>query len=70
MNSIVVNYVANKFAPLLIIGFLLFYSLGYETWEPYVVLGLTILIERFSFKTGYAVCYCEQKGIEIDYDKG
>ena len=69
MNSMVLNYVANKFAPFLIIGLLLFYSLGYETWEPYVVLGLTIFIERFSFKTGYAVCYCEQKGIEIDYEK-
>jgi len=28
-------------------------------------MGLVFFIEKFNFKTGYAVAYCEAKGIEI-----
>lgn len=65
MNQAFLDYSLNKFLPFLIIGFLLFYNLGYEAFEPYIILGLTIFIDRFSFKTGYAVCYCDQHGIDI-----
>ena len=66
MNQAIVDYGLNKFVPFGIVGFLLFYNFGCETWEPFVIMALTVFIDRFSFKTGYAVCYCEQNGIEID----
>ena len=39
----------NKFCPLLIIGFLLFYNFGYAKFEPYIILGLIYFIEKFNF---------------------
>ena len=57
MNQAIVDYGLNKFVPFGIVGFLLFYNFGYETWEPFVIMALTIFIDRFSFKTGYAVCF-------------
>jgi len=29
-------------------------------------MALIFFIDRFSFKTGYAVCFCEQNGIDIE----
>jgi len=69
LSSEIIDYALNKFLPFGIIGFLLLYNFGYETWEPFVIFGLTMFIDRFSFKTGYAVCFCEQNGIEIDFDE-
>jgi hypothetical protein len=50
----------------LIIGFLLFYNFGYAKFEPYVIMGLIFFIERFNFKVGYAVAYCESMGINLE----
>jgi hypothetical protein len=62
----VTNYCLNKFCPIFIIAFLLFLNLGFKTWEPYVIMALVFFTERFSFKTGYAVAYCESNGIKIN----
>lgn len=34
-----------------------------------MIFGLTVFIDRFSFKTGYAVCFCEKNGIDLDFDE-
>lgn len=65
MRGEMVNYSLNKFCPLLIIGFLLFYNFGYTKLEPYIIMGLIMFIERFNFKVGYAVAYCECHGIDL-----
>ena len=62
----VINYSLNKFCPVFIIAFLLFLNFGFTDWEPYIIIGLVFFIERFNFKTGYAVAYCETRGINID----
>ena len=65
MNSTIINYAANKFCPWLIVGFLLFYNFGYMKMEPYIILGLMFFMERFNYKIGYSVAYCECKGIDL-----
>lgn len=62
---LILNYTLNKFLPFLIIAGLLVYSIGYQRWEPYAIFGLILFIERFSFKTGYAVAFCESKGVDL-----
>ena len=65
MKTEVINYSLNKFCPTFAIAFLLFLNFNFAEWEPYVIMGLVFFIEKFNFKTGYAVAYCEAKGIEI-----
>lgn len=68
MNMHVINFAANKFFPLIIIGFLSFYKMGFETFEPFVILGLTLFVAHFNFKTGYAVAFCENNNIQLEID--
>lgn len=48
------NYVLNKFMPILCISVLLFYSLGFNSIIPYFVIGLVIFSNKYSFMCGYA----------------
>lgn len=64
--NIMLNYCLNKFVPYLVIGFVLFWQLGALTWAPYIVLAFVFFIDKFSFKTGYSVAYCEKRGINIE----
>ena len=66
----VINYCFNKACPFLIIVGLIFTKFELTTWEPYVIIGLVLFIDRFSFKVGYSVAYCESKGIDVhDQDR-
>lgn len=58
----VLNYSLNKFCPMLIIGAIMFVSLGFFTWEPYVVMGLLFFAQNYHFKVGYSVAICEERG--------
>ena len=60
-----VDYALNKYMPLVIISFICFYSFGFETWEPYIILGLLIFSNKYNFNCGYASCCVEN---EIDED--
>tara|TARA_R110002051_G_scaffold279307_1_gene340759 strand:+ start:277 stop:504 length:228 start_codon:yes stop_codon:yes gene_type:complete len=62
----VINYSLNKFCPLIIVAFLVFSNFELTRWEPYVIMLLIFFIERFSFKVGYSVAYCECKGIDTN----
>ena len=64
--NIILNYCLNKFIPYLLVGFLLFWHLSYMTWPPYAILVFVFFIDKFSFKTGYSVAYCEKHGINVD----
>ena len=58
----VLNYSLNKFCPMLIIGAIMFVSLGFFAWEPYVVMGLLLFAQNYHFKVGYSVAICEERG--------
>ncbi len=61
----IVNYMLNKAMPFVIIAFLLFYKLGINSIESYLIIGLCFYICHFNYKVGYAVGICESKGISI-----
>lgn len=65
MNIGILNFTLNKFMPFIIISILCFYKMGYECFEPYIVIGLSYFIAHFHFKTGYAVAYCEENNIDV-----
>ena len=48
------NYVLNKYMPILLISFLMFYSFGFNSFIPYFVIGLVIFSNKYSFMCGYA----------------
>ena len=52
--------------PTIMIAFLVFYSIGFQSIEPYAVMVLLLFSQHFHYKSGYAVAYCESKGIKID----
>ena len=62
----VVDYCFNKFCPFIMVIFLIFSKFELTMWEPYAIIGLILFIERFSFKVGYSVAFCEKKGIDIN----
>lgn len=62
-----VNYALNKYMPLLVVGFVAFYTIGYATWEPYLIIGLMIFSNSYNFKCGY-IHSCLASTFEDDED--
>jgi hypothetical protein len=56
----VVNYVCNRFLPPTTIASLLFMSMGFLNWIPWVICGLVLFIDRNVFRVGYAVGYIDK----------
>ena len=65
----VFNYGLQKLCPLLISIWLLFTKFDLTNWEPYVIIAMILFIDRFSFKVGYSVAYCESRGIDPNDDE-
>ncbi len=63
MNNGIVDYALNKFCPILIVAALCFVKMGFNTIEPYAVLGMTLYASHFNYKVGYAIGICERKGL-------
>ena len=59
LNS-TINYCCNRFFPPLVIGLLLFLSMGFSNWIPWAVCALVLFIDRNVFKVGYAVGYIDK----------
>lgn len=61
------NYALNKYMPILMVSFICFYSLGFNTWEPYSVIALVLFSNKFNFNCGYASSCVdnETKGNEL-----
>ena len=60
------EYALNKYMPLALVTFICFYTLGYETWEPFVVVGLMLFSNHFNFKCGYVHGNLDKNGWDID----
>ena len=66
MNSVqaVVNYCLNRFCPVLMLGILIFTHFELTQWELYAIIALMVFMDRFQYKVGYSVGYCEARGID------
>jgi hypothetical protein len=62
----VINYTLNKFCPILVVAFLIFFKMGFLTWEPYAIMGLVLFATNFHYKVGYSVAICEERGLLKD----
>tara|TARA_Y100000004_G_scaffold44914_1_gene49337 strand:+ start:2602 stop:2793 length:192 start_codon:yes stop_codon:yes gene_type:complete len=62
----ILNFCLNKFCPTIIIATLVFLNFGFKAFEPYIIIGLLIFSQQFHYKSGYAVAYCESKGVKLD----
>lgn len=62
----VLNFTLNKFCPIAIVSFLVFFKIGFETWEPYVIMFLFFFSQNFHYKVGYSVAICEERGLIDD----
>ena len=62
----VINYSLNKFCPIAVVAFLVFINFGFQTWEPYVIMGLVYFAQTFHYKVGYSVAICEERGLLDD----
>lgn len=60
------DYTMNKYMPTLLIGFIMFYTLGYETWEPFVVIGLVLFSNSYNFKCGFANACLEYGFVDVN----
>ena len=49
--------------------FICFYTLGYETWEPYLIVGLMMFSNIYNFKCGYAHSFLENETENFDDDE-
>ncbi len=66
MMTHIINYSLNKFLPYVFLLFLVFSQMDYATLYPYLTIGFIFFIDKFSFKTGYSVAYCEKNNIDLD----
>ena len=62
----ILNFCLNKFMPTIFIAVLAFYKMGFGSIEPYIIMGMLFFSQHFHYKSGYAVAYCESKGVELD----
>jgi hypothetical protein len=63
---IVLNFALNKFLPFVLIACLGFYGMGFDRFEPYLIIALSLFVGDFNFKAGYAVAFCEKNNIDVD----
>ena len=52
------------FQIVLVLGWLIWSNFAFDNWVPYVMTGLIIFLDRFQYKVGYSVGYCERHGID------
>lgn len=64
-----INYAMNKYMPLVMVCFICFYTLGYETWQPYLIVGLMMFSNSYNFKCGYAHSFLENETENFDDDE-
>lgn len=66
MNIHLVNFALNKFCPYIAIGILLFYNSGLDIYRSIGIMAACYFVDKFSFKTGYSVAFCEKNNIKLD----
>jgi len=65
-NMYLLNYCLNKFCPYIAIAIIMAFTIGWSAPFAYAIIPFIMYIDRHSFKAGYAVAYCECKGIDLD----
>lgn len=66
MNTYFINYTLNKFCPYIAIFLVLYLLLEFSQPLVYIIIPFVMYIDRFSFRAGYSVAYCESNGIDLD----
>ena len=61
-----VNYILNKFCPYLVLFIALFWNSNMNPLNSIIAIAACFFIDKFSFKTGYSVAYCESNNINLD----
>lgn len=62
-QSHILNYILNKFCPIFIVGFICFFKMGFNSFEPYIILGMMLYACSFNYKVGHAVATCEKNNL-------
>jgi hypothetical protein len=68
LNYNMLNYCLNKFCPYLIIFLLLFWNSALNPWKGAVIFLACLFADKFSFRAGFSLAYCEAKGIDLNKD--
>ena len=58
-----INYALNKFCPYLILFVVLFWDSSVNPINAILAIASCFFIDKFSFKTGYSLAYCEAHNI-------
>lgn len=61
-----INFCLNKFCPYFVVFFVLYFLLEFSEPLVYIIIPFIMYIDRFSFKSGYSIAYCENKGIDLN----
>jgi len=67
-NTYLINYTIHKLCPYFSIAFLMFYNSNFSPLRAFICLGLAFFIDRYSFRAGWAVAYCESNNIPLEDD--
>lgn len=60
----IVNYTLNRFCPMIILGFIIFSNFALDNWHLYALVALMVFMDKYQFKIGYSVGFCEGRGID------
>ncbi len=63
-SQAVLNHALNRFCPIIMVGAILLSNFSLNNWQLYVVGALLFFMDRYQFKVGYSVGFCEGKGID------
>tara|TARA_B100001173_G_scaffold283788_1_gene269586 strand:+ start:59 stop:295 length:237 start_codon:yes stop_codon:yes gene_type:complete len=63
-TNAILNYSLNRFCPIFIVGLILITSFSFQDWKLYILAGILFFMDRYQFKVGYSVGYCEGSGID------
>lgn len=54
-NQALIEYLLNKFLPYVLLGFCLFMSIGPYDINMYIIVGIVIFIDKYSFYVGKSI---------------
>lgn len=63
MKQYIFDYALNKFCPLVIVGALAFSNMGFQSFEPYIIIAMMLYGCNFNYKVGYSVGICEKNNL-------
>ena len=64
----VIDYSLNRFCPIAMVIAIIFLNFSLDNWQLYALGTLLFFMDRYQFKVGYSVGYCEASGIDPTSD--